>query len=161
MPAQLPDGAGALAALHRAGGSNFENCWETGKAVRWRIHRPGSGTMGTAGIYVDHPTMKCEDGKPLVTFSMLTANAFAHPAFSRMHNPEDERRMVVILDQSDYDRWLTCGSDEAREFLRQWLGVLDAHTAPLPPRVPAAKRGLKNRADPGPPDDNVAQGELL
>lgn len=136
----------------------FENCWETGKAVRWRIHRPGGVPMGIAGIYVDHPTMKGEDGKPLVTFSMLTVNAFAHPVFSRMHKPEDEKRMVVILDQSDYDRWLTCSNDEAREFFRQWPGVLEAHPAPLPARAPAAKKTARRLVE---PDGDIGQGDLL
>ena len=65
---------------------------------------------------------------------MLTVNADGHPVFERMHGPEDEKRMVVILDPAGYDTWLTCAPDEATAFFKQWHGPLMASPKPLPPR---------------------------
>ena len=70
---------------------------------------------------------------------MLTVNADGHPVFQRMHGPDDEKRMVIILDPSEYDDWLGCSLQEARKYFRQWSGVLDAFPAALPPRMPRAK----------------------
>lgn len=131
-----------------------EPCWETGKAVRWRIQRPGGVPMGIAGIYVEHPTMTGADGRPLLSFAMLTVNATGHPVFGRMHRPDDEKRMVVILDGEDYDRWLTCSRDEATAFFRPWPGALEAAPDPLPARKP----GGPMRA---PPPPGGLQGDLL
>lgn len=112
----------------------YEPCYESGKAVRWCIEQPGAVPMGIAGIWVDHPTLKHKDGSPVVSFSMLTVNAEGHPVFQRMHGPADEKRMVVILDPSDYDNWLTCSPDEATDYFKQWMGPLNAFPKALPPR---------------------------
>jgi len=114
----------------------FETCYETGKAVRWCIQQPGQVPMGIAGIY---RPWRAPDGRWLWTFSMLTVNADGHPVFQRMHGPDDEKRMVIILDPSEYDDWLGCSLQEARKYFRQWSGVLDAFPAALPPRMPRAK----------------------
>ena len=89
--------------------------------------------MGIAGIYRQ---WKGPDGKKLWSFAMLTVNADGHPVFKRMHKPTDEKRMVVILDPSEYDDWLGCSVEDARKYFRQWAGHLDAFAAALPPRVP-------------------------
>jgi putative SOS response-associated peptidase YedK len=109
----------------------FEPCYESGKAVRWCIRQPGDVPMGIAGVY---RAWRAPDGKVLWTFAMLTVNADGHPVFQRMHAPQDEKRMVVIVEPAEYDRWLQCSPDEARSFFRQWQGALDAFPAPLPPR---------------------------
>lgn len=61
--------------------------------------------FGVAGIYCPwrHP-----DGRELLSFAMLTVNADDHPLMKRFHRPEDEKRMVVILDPEDYGNWLAC-----------------------------------------------------
>lgn len=109
----------------------FEPCYESGAAVRWRIEQPGQVPMGIAGVYTPHPTFKDAKGRPLLSFAMLTVNADGHPVFKRMHKPGDEKRMVVILDPAEYDRWLQCTLAEASGFFRQWTGPLDAVAAPL------------------------------
>jgi putative SOS response-associated peptidase YedK len=38
--------------------------------------------------------------------SMLTVNADDHPLMRHFHRPEDEKRMVVILEEADFDAWL-------------------------------------------------------
>ncbi len=89
--------------------------------------------MGIAGIY---RKWKHQDGCDLFTFAMLTVNADGHPLMQRFHKPEDEKRMVVILDPADCGEWLSCPVAEAPAFFKQWTGVLEASAAPLPPRVP-------------------------
>ena len=37
---------------------------------------------------------------------MLTINATDHPVMNQFHRPEDEKRMVVILPEDQYDAWL-------------------------------------------------------
>lgn len=113
----------------------FEPCYETGKAVRWRIQQPGDVAMGIAGVY---RRWRGPDGRYLWTFAMLTVNAAGHPVYQRMHAPGDEKRMVVILDPAEYDRWLQCSPQEARSFFQAWAGPLDAAAEPLPPRKRAA-----------------------
>jgi putative SOS response-associated peptidase YedK len=132
----------------------YEPCYLDGhdnvvnKPTRYRIQRPGA-PMGIAGIWYEHPSMKDKAGKPLLSFAMLTVNADGHPVFKRMHKPGDEKRMVVILDEAEYDRWLQCSVEEARTFFRQWHGMLDAFPAPLP-----ARGSRKQAADPEPASDD-------
>lgn len=114
----------------------YEPCYESGKAVRWRIQQPGAVPLGIAGIY---RRWRGPDGKELFTFAMLTVNADGHPVFQRMHKPGDEKRMVAILDPAEYDRWLQCSVAEAITMCQQWHGPLDAFAAPLPPRGRAPK----------------------
>ena len=113
----------------------YEPCWETGKAVRWRISQDGDVPMGIAGIY---RAWKAPDGRSLLTFAMLTVNADDHPLMRRFHRPEDEKRMVVILGPEEYLPWLTCSIDVAPSYFRQFRGPLLASAAPLPPRAPRA-----------------------
>jgi putative SOS response-associated peptidase YedK len=109
----------------------YEQCYEGGKAERWTVHQGGI-PMGLAGIY--SPWIDA-DGKTRGTFAMLTINADGHPVYSRFHAPGEEKRMVVILDPKDYDRWLVCTPDEAKGFFKQWQGELITHPAPLRPRA--------------------------
>ncbi|MGQ0699735.1 MAG: SOS response-associated peptidase [Panacagrimonas sp.] len=118
----------------------YEPCYESGASVRWCIEQAGGVPMGIAGIWSEHPTMTRKDGSPLLSFAMLTVNADAHPVFQRMHAPQDEKRMVVILHPDDYDRWLSCPVEEAPIFFRQWMGPLNVYPKPLPPRKPRAKK---------------------
>jgi putative SOS response-associated peptidase YedK len=111
--------------------SVFEQCYETGKAVRWCIQQEGEVPMGIAGIY---RKWRAPDGRELFTFAMLTVNASGHLVYERMHAPGDEKRMVVILDPAEYDLWLQCTPAVATSFFRQWAGRLVAFAAPLPPR---------------------------
>lgn len=119
--------------------SIFEPSYETGKAVRWRIYQPGDVPMGIAGIYTKW--RDTETGEELFSFAMLTVNADGHPVMQRFHKPEDEKRMVVILDPSEYDAWLTCPNPDAPKFFRQWMGQLESYAAPLPPRAPRSHSG--------------------
>lgn len=110
--------------------SVFEQCYETGKAVRWCVQQPSEVPMGIAGIY---RRWRGPDGKGLFTFAMLTVNAAGHAVYERFGAPGDERRMIVILEPAEYDHWLQCPAEQARQFFRQWSGPLDASPAPRPP----------------------------
>jgi putative SOS response-associated peptidase YedK len=116
----------------------FEPCYldeaghEQKKSVRYRISQPGSVPMGIAGIWWAHPWMKRPDGAPALSFAMLTVNADGNPVFQRMHKPGEEKRMVIILEPAEYDRWLQCSTTEAASFFRQWHGPLIALPSPRP-----------------------------
>ena len=106
----------------------YEPNWETGKAVRWKIFQAGDVPFGIAGIY---RRWKNPAGGELNTFAMLTVNADGHPVMSRFHAPGKEKRMVIILDKSEYMDWLTCPVEQAPHYFRQWNGELLAEPAPL------------------------------
>jgi putative SOS response-associated peptidase YedK len=106
----------------------YEQCYESGRAERWSVMQDGAVPMGIAGIYAPWTD---EKGRTRATFAMLTVNADGHPVYERFHAPGEEKRMVVILDPGDYDRWLSCTPDEARTFFKQWQGPLTTAAAPL------------------------------
>jgi putative SOS response-associated peptidase YedK len=114
----------------------YEPNWESGQCVRWAIHQDGHVPFGVAGIWTTWYDPKT--GRNVPSFAMLTVNADEHPLMKRMHKPEDEKRMVVILRPQDYAEWLSCPVAHAREFFRMWDQPLRAEPAPLPPRAPAA-----------------------
>ena len=130
----------------------FEPCWETGKSVRWLIQQHGEVPMGLAGIY---RKWRDPQGKEAFTFAMLTVNADGHPVMQRFHRPEDEKRMVVILDTKDYDEWLSCSVAEAPKFFRQWTGPLVAFPSPMPPRTPRSSGAGTTRPPKADADDQL------
>jgi putative SOS response-associated peptidase YedK len=94
--------------------SFYEPCYETGKAVRWRIGMADGSAFAIAGLWRAWPE---EEGEAF-SFTMLTVNADAHALMSRFHKPGDEKRSVVIVPPQEYENWLASGSmDEARSFL--------------------------------------------
>lgn len=50
--------------------------------------------------------------------SMLTVNADDHPLMKNFHRPEDEKRMVVVLEKRDFDAWLDPGLVRPEVMLR-------------------------------------------
>ena len=138
----------------------FEPSYETGRAVRWRISQHADIPMGIAGIYTrwKHP----ETGELMFSFAMLTVNADDHPVMKRFHKPGDEKRMVVILDPSEYDRWLACSLEEAPSFLTQWMGELITEAAPLDRGAARAPRTVSGRVVVPPPRNvDPETGELF
>lgn len=96
----------------------FEPCWESGRAVRWRLHRPGHAPFAVAALH-EHWTDP-DSGERLHSFSLLTANADAHPVLHRMHRPGDEKRRLVVVPPAKFGHWLDASSSEANEML---LGI--------------------------------------
>lgn len=112
--------------------SIFEPNWETGKAVRWRIRRRDGAPMGIAGLW---GSWKGPDGRELLSFTMLTVNADGHELMAHFHRPEDEKRMVVVLDEADYDAWLDAPQSRMPDFLGRFpADALEAEPAPRTPR---------------------------
>ena len=94
--------------------SFYEPSYESGKAERWEIADADGEPLGIAGIWdikQDGP-----NGLPLLSFTMLTINADGHPLMQRFHKPDDEKRMLVILDPGQIDDWLHCPVEEADHF---------------------------------------------
>lgn len=123
--------------------SIFEPSWETGKSIRWRIQRNDDRPMGLAGLW---SSWTGPDGRELHSFTMLTINADGHGVMQRFHKPEDEKRMIVILDESDYDQWLDAPVPKMRDFLRRYPAeAMTTAAAPLPgkaPRIPPQAQSL-------------------
>ena len=87
----------------------YEPCYETGKAVWWRIARANGALMAIAGLWERKPW---EDGLPSWSFTLLTVNAEAHSLMRRFHKPADEKRTVVVLHGHALDASLKAGSAE-------------------------------------------------
>jgi putative SOS response-associated peptidase YedK len=116
----------------------YEPNWETGSAVRWRIRRRDGEPLGIAGLW-SHWTGP--DGRALLSFTMLTINADGHDLMRRFHRPDDEKRMVVVLREAEYDAWLDAPRERLPEFLAAYPAqALEALEAPLPRRGRAAAR---------------------
>ncbi|MFG6468047.1 SOS response-associated peptidase [Roseateles sp. BYS87W] len=93
----------------------FENCWETGDPVRWAIVRSNGDPLAVAGLWgVWHD----RDGQEVLSFTMLTVNADGHGVFGRMHPPNDEKRMPVILQPAEQDVWLHGSAAQALALIR-------------------------------------------
>lgn len=116
----------------------FEPCWETGKAVRWKMALSDGHVFALAGIW----ERWYRDGREVMSFSMLTVNADDHPIMQRMHRPGDEKRMPVIIRREDYDRWLTVSPEEARRMCQTFpVDEMQAVADPAPPRKPRQQAG--------------------
>ena len=105
----------------------YEPCYDSGRAVRWRVQLPNTAPMGIAGICRE---WRDPDAVLRWSFAMLTINANGHPVYDRMYAPRHEKRMIVILKPADYDRWLTSSPDEAKAFFQRWA----ASSKPTPTR---------------------------
>lgn len=94
----------------------YEPNWETGKGVRWGIKRIDSQPIAVASIW--ERFIDKETGEIVFSFSMLTINADGHPVMKHFHKPNDEKRSIVILQNSDYLNWLNANFVQARDLLK-------------------------------------------
>lgn len=78
----------------------YEPDWKSGRAVPTRISRADDKPMGIAGLW---SAWKDANGAVLHSYTMLTINADSHPLMNQFHKPADEKRMVVILPEDQYD----------------------------------------------------------
>ena len=96
--------------------SFYEPCWETGKAIRWRIKRADTQPIAVPSIwerFIDKVT-----GEVIFSFSMLTVNADGHSIMRHFHKQEDEKRSIIVLDEADYQPWLNANHVQARSLLK-------------------------------------------
>ena len=120
----------------------FEPNYETGKPVRWRISHVSERPLGIAGIWEWRPNGPAG----LLSFSMLTIHADEHPLMRRFHKPDQEKRMVVILDPQHYHAWLSGGLPDFHEVYRAYPAEeLMAQPDPLPPRGQAKRASTEAR----------------
>lgn len=109
----------------------YEPNWETGKAVRWGIERADAEPIAVASIW--ERWIDKETGEIIFSFSMLTVNADGHPVMKHFHKPKDEKRSIVVLNDSDYLNWLNASHDDAKELLQVAPSdFLKSYPAPLP-----------------------------
>ena len=100
--------------------------------MRWRIERADGGPVAIAGIW------ECRPADQLLSFSMLTINADGHPLMQRFHKPDDEKRMVMILDPDQYQDWLDGSLVTEEDVYRQYPAeLLVAQPDPMQPRSQA------------------------
>lgn len=104
-----------------------EPCWESGSNEWWRFQRADGRPWGLAGLWGNW--LDYETGVMWESYTMLTINANLHPIMARMHKPEvdkktkkplevQDKRSVVAIEEHDFDRWLTCTVEEAREMVQ-------------------------------------------
>lgn len=114
----------------------YEPDYGSGKAVRWRIEHADDRPLSIAGIWewkADGPY-----GLPMLSFSMLTINADAHPIMKQFHKPGDEKRMLVLLEPPQYQAWLEGALVNDPAVYQPYPAErLVACADPLPPRTKA------------------------
>jgi len=123
----------------------YEPDWRTGKFVPTRFTAANDETLGVAGLWA--PWKNPETAERDLSFTMLTINADTHPLFKHMHRPDPKRpphqqdkRMVVILPEAQYEEWLDASPQQSMEFMAQFPAERLAMVAePLPPKEPKAK----------------------
>lgn len=96
--------------------SLYEPDWRSGNAVAAEISRADGEPMGIAGIW---STWRSPTGW-VDSYTMLTVNADDHALFKLLHKPQDEKRMVVILDPDSYETWLTGAINDVKPLMRQY-----------------------------------------
>jgi putative SOS response-associated peptidase YedK len=95
----------------------YEPDWRSGSAMPTRIQRKDGNPMGIAGLWTSN---RKATGDEVFSFTMLTVNADEHELFKLFHKPQDEKRMVVILREDQYDEWLDAPAVRSMEFMRQF-----------------------------------------
>lgn len=110
--------------------SFYEPNWESGKAIRWRIHRADLKPCLAASIW--ERFIDKETGEIVMSFSMLTVNADGHDVMKHFHKPQDEKRSIVVLEENNYLPWLRASHLEAKEMLQVASeGFLKSEPAPV------------------------------
>lgn len=113
----------------------FEPNWESGNHIRWKFSRRDGAPIAVAGLW---ERWRGKGDQVIESYTLLTVNADDHPLMRRMHKPGQEKRMLALLDPTEYDEWLERTPAAAFELLRQYPPeLLRDEAAPKPP--PASK----------------------
>ncbi len=108
----------------------YEPSYESGRAVRWKIGLASGDPFGIACLWDrwTDPT----SGELVVSFSMLTVNADAHPVMKQFHKQGDEKRTPVIIPPNLHSSWLTSSTESAAKLMSwQHMPPLVAEPAPV------------------------------
>ncbi len=95
--------------------SVFEPDWRSGKAVPAEVSRADGEPMGIAGIW---SAWRGPAGW-VESYTMLTVNADDHAMFKLLHKPQDEKRMVVILNPYSDETGLKGTAADVAPLIRQ------------------------------------------
>ena len=93
----------------------YEPDWRSGKHVPTRIARADGKPHGIAGLW---SAWRNAEGHEILSFTMLTINADDHAVMRDYHRPGDEKRMIVLLRDDDYDAWLDAPASRSMDFMR-------------------------------------------
>ncbi len=93
----------------------FEPDWRSGRALPNAMARADGTPMGLAGLW----SAWRKGGDTVLSYSMLTVNADNHAIMRHLHKPDEEKRMVVVLDPANFDDWLSAKPQQAALLLRQ------------------------------------------
>jgi putative SOS response-associated peptidase YedK len=89
--------------------------------VPTRIQRKDGKPLGIAGLWGSN---RKATGEEVFSFTLLTLNADDHDLFTNFHKPQDEKRMVVFLEEDQYDEWLEAPAERSPDFMRQFPAQL-------------------------------------
>lgn len=95
----------------------FEPDWRGGRPVPARISRVDGAPMGIAGLW---DAWRTPSGEVLHSYTMITINADTHTMMREFHEPGKEKRMPVVLPESEYDAWLSAPAERSMAFLVQY-----------------------------------------
>lgn len=109
----------------------YEPSYASGKAVRWKIELASGDPFGIACLW-DRWTDP-SSGESVVSFSMLTVNADAHPVMQQFHQSGDEKRTPVIIAPELHQAWLSADASRAAE-LMTWQHMPQLLASPAPRR---------------------------
>ena len=107
----------------------YEPSYASGKAVRWKIAMASGDPFGIACLW-DRWTDPAS-GERVVSFSMLTVNADAHPVMQQFHKPGDEKRTPVVIAPTLHGAWLSADVPQAAE-LMSWQHMPELVACPAP-----------------------------
>ncbi len=94
----------------------YEPDWRTGKHIATRISRADGQPLGIARLW---SWWKPPAGEEVLSFTMLMIKATDQPVMCNYHRPDDEKRMIVVLREEDFDAWLDAPPERSMEFMRQ------------------------------------------
>jgi putative SOS response-associated peptidase YedK len=95
----------------------YEPDWRSGKAITTRIQRADGKPMGIAGLWSSYTL---PSGEIIHSFTMLTLNADDHPFMRNFFKMDDEKRIIAILHDEQYDDWLQAKSNNRMDFIKQY-----------------------------------------
>jgi len=134
----------------------YEPDWRTGTHVPTRFTAANDDTLGVAGLWA--PWKDPVTGEWADSFTMLTINADTHPMFKEMHRPDparppqaQDKRMVVILPEAQYEAWLDAPAQRSMAFTHPFPAERLAMQAEPLPLARAKPRAEKATAAPLPP----------
>jgi putative SOS response-associated peptidase YedK len=108
----------------------FEPSYQSGRAVRWKIGLASGEPFAIACLW-DRWTDP-SSGELVVSFSMLTVNADAHPVMNQFHKQGDEKRTPVIISPELHSTWLSASVENATNLMAwQHMPPLVAEPAPV------------------------------